>query len=476
MLDELCNFSATELLSNYRNKRLSPVDVARAVLDRITEYDDKVNAFCLVDEEAALSGARQSEARWLKGEPKGLVDGVPVSIKDMVRTKGWPTLMGSKAIDPNQAWEEDSSSVARLREHGAILLGKTCTPEFGHKVVTDSLLTGITRNPWNLEKSPGGSSGGAAAAVATGMGPFAIGSDGGGSIRIPSNWSGVFGLKPTLGRVPHYPKGWYTTLSHIGPITRTVEDAALMMTVITEPDYRDWYALPPGQHDYRVGLDDGVKGLKIAYSPNLGLGKTVRWPWGELNCEVNQEVAKLVSKAVAAFSDLGADVEQVDTLSVEEALSNYVTLFVVFSAIGARSIARKQRELLDPTFSRFVEIGEQIPLTAFVNAIVGREDLGFKMNLFHQKYDLLLAPSFQVPAPDVGGLPEELRGPPAFTCPFNLTGQPAASVPCGLTNAGLPVGLQIIGSVYRDDLVLRASRAYETARGDFPLPPIVAAK
>lgn len=476
MSDELCNLSATELLGNYRKKRLSPVEVARVELDRITKYNDKVNAFCLVDEEAALSAARQSESRWLKGEPKGLVDGVPVSIKDLILTKGWPTLRGSKTIDPNQTWEEDSPSVARLREHGAILLGKTCTPEFGHKIVTDSPLTGITRNPWNLEKSPGGSSGGAAAAVAMGMGPLAIGTDGGGSIRIPSNWTGVFGLKPTFGRVPHYPRGWFASLSHIGPITRTVEDAALTMTVITGPDYRDWYALPPDQRDYRVGLNNGVKDLKIAYSPNLGLGKTIKGPWGELNCEVDPEVAELVSKAVAVFSNLGADVEQVDSLSIEEALSIHGRQWAAFSANGVRSVTPEQRALLDTGFSRYAEMGEQIPLTAFVEAIAGREDLGLKMKLFHEKYDLLLAPSFQVPAPDAGGLPEELQGPPAFTCPFNQTGQPAASVPCGLTTAGLPVGLQIVGSLYRDDLVLRASRAYETARGDFPLPSLVAVK
>ena len=476
MPDDLFYLSATQLLDNYRKKRLSPVDVTRAVLERIDKYNDKLNAFCLVDEETSLEAARESETRWMKGEPKGLVDGVPVSVKDLVLTKGWPTLRGSKTIDPNQPWEEDSPSVERLREHGAVLVGKTCTPEFGNKIVTVSPLTGITRNPWNLEKSPGGSSGGAATAVAMGMGPLAIGTDGGGSIRVPSNWTGIFGLKTTFGRVPHYPRGWYASLSHVGPMTRTVEDAALMMTVITEPDPRDWYALPPDGRDYRVGLNDGVKGLKIAYSPDLGLGKTVSGPWGELNCKIDPEVAQLVSKAVALFSDLGAIVEEVDSLSLEEALAIHGRHWVVFSAKGMATLTPEQRALLDPSFMQYAEIFEQMPLAVFVEALAGREELGFKMNLFHEKYDLLLAPTFQVTAPNVSGLPEELQLPPAFTCPFNQTRQPAASIPCGLTSAGLPVGLQIVGPLYRDDLVLRASRAYEAARGDFPLPSLATAK
>ena len=254
MSEELCFMSATQLIRKYRNKKLSPVEVARAVLDRIAKFDGKLNAFCHIDEEGVMNMARHSEARWQKGEPKGLVDGVPVSIKDLLLTAGWPTMFGSKTTDPDQDWNEDAPSVARLREHGAILLGKTTTPEFGHKFITVSPLTGVTRNPWNLEKSPGGSSGGAGVAAAMGFGPLAIGTDGGGSVRIPSSWSGVYGFKSTFGRVPAYPRGSFGTLSHAGPMTRTVEDAALMMTVIAEPDPRDWYALPPESRDYRIGL------------------------------------------------------------------------------------------------------------------------------------------------------------------------------------------------------------------------------
>jgi aspartyl-tRNA(Asn)/glutamyl-tRNA(Gln) amidotransferase subunit A len=457
--EENSYLSATGLLDNYRKKRLSPVDVTRAVLDRIAAYNPKINSFCLVDEEAALAAARASEARWMKGEPMGLVDGVPVSIKDLVVTKGWPTLFGSKTVDPNQPWLEDAPCVARLREHGAVLLGKTCVSEFGCKIVTDNPLTGITRNPWNIEKSPGGSSGGAAAAVAMGMGPLAIGTDAGGSIRIPSSWTGVFGLKPTFGRVPHYPRGWYCSLSHVGTITRTVEDASLMMTVITEPDPRDWHALPPDGRDYRVGLNDGVKGLKIAYSPDLGYAK------------VAPEVAQLVSKAIDIFSDLGAIIEQVAPV-FKDPLHTHRQHFAVFTAKVVEGLTPEQRLLIDPGLLKFGEWGSKIGLMDFLSAMGEREALGLKMNLFHKEYDLLLTPTMPVTAPDIGVEWGELIGLNCFTFPFNYTKQPAASVPCGLTNTGLPVGLQIIGPLYKDDLVLKASRDYEVARGEFPLPQI----
>ena len=473
MTDELCYLSAAELIHHYRKKLLSPVEVARAVLDRILKFNENLNAFCFIDEDDVMAMARESETRWLKGGPKGLVDGVPVSIKDLVLTKGWPTLYGSKTTDPDQPWNEDAPPVARLREQGAVLLGKTTTPEFGHKFITVSPLTGVTRNPWNLEKSPGGSSGGAAAAVAMGCGPMAIGTDGGGSVRIPCGWSGIFGIKSTFGRVPHYPRGSFGTLSHTGPMTRTVEDAALMMTVITEPDPRDWFSLPPERHDYRIGLNDGVKGLKIAYSPDFGMdGKHVKTARGDITITMDPEVGDLVSKAVGVFSELGAVVEPVEMSGLEEAAVIHGLHWVVSCAQRGRSFSPDQRSLLDPLFLSFIELGERVDTVDFAEAQVRREVLGHKMNLFHETYDLLLAPTFHVPAVDAGSIPRELQGPPPFTCIFNHTKQPAASIPCGLTRSGLPVGLQIIGPLYGDSLVLRASRAYESARGDFPRPPL----
>src|SRR5438094_1845841 len=269
MTADLCALSATELLDAYRKHELSPVEVTRGVLERIDKLNPVVNAFNLVSDRA-LEDAKASEARWLAGQPRGLLDGVPASIKDIILTKGWPTLRGSKTVDPKGPWNDDAPATARLREHGAVLLGKTTTPEFGWKGVTDSPLTGITRNPWNPAKTPGGSSGGAAAAVAAGMGPLAVGTDGGGSIRIPCSFTGLFGIKGSFGRVPAWPLSPFGTVAHVGPITRDVADAALMLNVLSLPDARDWYALPYEPRAYRARLATGLRALRITYSPNLG--------------------------------------------------------------------------------------------------------------------------------------------------------------------------------------------------------------
>src|SRR3954447_16102352 len=296
---DLCALTATELLDGYRKHELSPVEVTRAVLERIERLNPVLNAFNLVSERA-MDDAKASEARWMSGQPKGLLDGVPASIKDIILTKGWPTLRGSKTVDPKGPWNDDAPASARLREHGAVILGKTTTPEFGWKGVTDSPLTGITRNPWNPAKTPGGSSGGAAAALASGMGALAVGTDGGGSIRIPCSFTGLFGIKPSFGRVPAWPLSPFGTVAHVGPMTRSVADAALMLNVIALPGARDWHALPYSPRDWRAGLDHGIEGLRIAFSADLGYAK------------VDGEVASVVARAVRLFEDLGAKVEQKD--------------------------------------------------------------------------------------------------------------------------------------------------------------------
>jgi aspartyl-tRNA(Asn)/glutamyl-tRNA(Gln) amidotransferase subunit A len=297
MTTDLCALSATELVDAYRKRELSPLDVAKAVSRRIEDLNPVLNAFNLVNDKLEAE-ARESEARWMRGAPRGLLDGVPVTVKDILLTKGWPTLRGSKTVDPKGPWNDDAPVVARLREHGALLLGKTTTPEFGWKGVTDGPLTGITRNPWNPAKTPGGSSGGAAAALAAGMGPLGLGTDGGGSIRIPCSFTGTFGLKPTFGRVPAWPLSPFGTVAHVGPMARSVTDAALMLNVLSLPDARDWHALAYDARDYRTGLDHGVKGLRIAYSDDLGYAA------------VDEEVKELVRKAVRVFEDLGAKVEE----------------------------------------------------------------------------------------------------------------------------------------------------------------------
>ena len=456
MSNHLAIPSATELLELYRNEQLSPVEATQAALARISTYNPQLNAFCLVDEEAALAAARESESRWQKREPKGLLDGVPTSIKDLILTKGWPTLRGSRLVSKDQAWNEDAPCIARLREHGAILLGKTTTPEFGWKGVTDSPLTGVTRNPWNPAKTPGGSSGGSAAAIATGMCALAIGTDGGGSIRIPAGFTGIYGIKPSFGRVPAAPLSPFGTVAHVGPMTRTVTDAALMLTVISKPDARDWYSLPYDDADFREGLEDGVKGLRIAFSPNLGY------------VSVDNEVANIVSKAVRVYEDLGAHVEQVDP-GFDNPYDIFCTLWFSGAANLISSYTPRQRAQLDPGLAEIAKRGAAISLLDYLQAVKRREALGQQMRLFHQRYDVLLTPTLPLTAFAAG---QEVADPKTqsrccdwtpYSYPFNLTQQPAASIPCGTTEERLPVGLQIVGPPHDDALVLRASRAFETA-------------
>ncbi len=453
MKNDLCSLSATELLALYRKKKLSPVEVTKAVYERIDRLNPVLNAFCFVND--SLKEAKKSEQRWFRNSPQGQLDGVPVSIKDLILTRGWPTLRGSKTVDPKGPWNDDAPTVARLREHGALLLGKTTTPEFGWKGVTDGPLTGITRNPWNPKMTPGGSSGGGAAAVAAGMGPLAIGTDGGGSIRIPCSFSGLFGLKPSFGRVPAWPLSPMGTVAHVGPMTRTVTDAALMMNVLSLPDNRDWHSLPYDGRDYRIGLNDGVKGLRIAYSADLGYAK------------VDSEIAAIVKKAVKTFSQLGAFVEARDP-----GFPDCGPLFAAHWFPGAAAIVRnthpRKRALMDKGLLETARLGEKYTTAQYLAAIQQRGALGLLMNKFHQSYDLLVTPTLPLAAfaagKEVANLLKEKRWTDwsPFSYPFNLTQQPAATVPCGLTKKGLPVGLHIVGPRYADALVLRAARAFES--------------
>src|ERR1043166_1919024 len=262
--------SAEGLGELYRKKALSPVEAAEMLLGRIDALQPNLNAFVFVDRDGALAAARASEQRWRQGAPLSAIDGVPVTIKDIVLMRGFPTLRGSKLIDPDRDWSEDSPAVARRREAGAVILGKTPPPEFGWKAIGDSPLTGITRTPWNLERTPGGSSAGAAAACAAGIAPLNLGTDGAGSLRIPAAFTGVFGIKATFGRVPPYPASPLGLLSNVGPMTRHVRDAALLLNVLFRPDHPDPYGLPPHGRDWLDGIEDGVRGLRIAYSPDLG--------------------------------------------------------------------------------------------------------------------------------------------------------------------------------------------------------------
>jgi aspartyl-tRNA(Asn)/glutamyl-tRNA(Gln) amidotransferase subunit A len=390
----------------------------------------------------------------------GRLDGVPVGIKDLMLTKGWPTLRGSRTIDPDQPWTDDAPAVARLREHGAVLLGKTTTPEYGWKGVTDSPLTGITRNPWNLDRTPGGSSGGASAALAAGFCPLATGTDGGGSIRIPASFAGVAGLKPSFGRVPAWPSSPFGTVAHVGPMARTIADCALMLQVMAEPDPRDWFALPAEARDFTVGLDDGVAGLRIAWSVDLGYAP------------VDAEVAAITERAVQVFAELGAWVDPASP-GFEDPAPIFRTHWYAGAAAAIGDFSAEKMALVEPALARVVEEGLRIGLVDYLKATQARAALGARMRAFHQDWDLLVTPTIAVPPFEAGRLtPASTAGVDwrddwttwtPFTYPFNLTQQPAASVPCGFTADGLPVGLQIVGPMHADALVLRAARAFEAA-------------
>lgn len=456
MSEDVCYLSAAELADAYRSGALSPVEVTEVLLARIEKVNRIINAYTLIDGEAALHEARASEMRWRTGKPLSAIDGVPASIKDIILTKGWPTLRGSKTVDPDQVWGEDAPVTARLREAGCILIGKTATPEFGWKGVTDSPLTGITRNPWNPQTTPGGSSGGASAQVAAGLGPLAVGTDGGGSIRIPAGFAGIVGLKPSFGRVPAAPLSPFGTVAHLGPMTRTVRDAAVMLRIMAKPDARDWFSLPYTDFDYSASLAAGIKNMKIAYSPSLGYAK------------VDSEVAAAVAAAAKRFAELGAVVEQVDPGFTDPTEVFHTHWFAgAYNALMA--LPAEKFELLDAGLRRTFERGATISLQQYLEAVNARGRLGVLMKQFHERFDLLLTPSLAVLPFEAGReAPAEMGDVywtawTPFSYPFNLTQQPAISVPCGFSQSGLPIGLQLVGPMHRDDLVLCAAAAYEAA-------------
>jgi aspartyl-tRNA(Asn)/glutamyl-tRNA(Gln) amidotransferase subunit A len=476
--EDLAYLSATELVDAYRDRSLSPVEVTRTVLARIDALNPTLNAFVLVDHESAMRDARASEARWMQGTPAGPVDGVPVSIKDLLLARGWPTLRGSRTVDPDQAWDVDAPSTARLRESGAVLLGKTATPEFGWRGSTDSPLSGITRNPWDLSKTPGGSSGGAVSAIAAGLGALATGTDGGGSIRIPAAFTGTVGIKAHFGRVPAWPLSPMGTVAHVGPQTRTVQDAALMLDVLARPDPRDWMALPPRDTSWAAALagdGDGaavgragrlpagtsLKGLRIAYSPRLGYVP-----------HVDPEIEAGVAAAAKVFAQLGATVEQVDP-----GIPDSAGTFAVHWFSSARHLLHRlppeQFALLDPGLRDSVEFAARYTIADYLDAQNARGALAVRLQAFHQSWDLLLTPGTAVLPFDVGRvMPEPPPGVTPlggtdwtwwtpFSFPFNLTQQPALVMGCGFSRAGLPLSLQLVAPNHREDLCLRAARAYE---------------
>ncbi|WP_330182881.1 amidase [Nocardia sp. NBC_01503] len=451
--------TAVELVSAYTAGALSPVEATQAILDAIAERDDAVNAYCLVDPERALVQAKESEQRWHSGHVRGLLDGVPISIKDVFLTEGWPTRRGSRAIAADVPWPVDSPVAAHLRADGMVFLGKTATPELAWKATTDSALNGVTRNPVDPTRTAGGSSGGSAAAVAAGMGPVSVGTDGGGSIRIPAAFCGIVGFKPTHGRIPLYPASPFGPLAHAGPMTRTVEDAALLMDILSLPDPRDPTAQPPTITTFRGELHRDVRGLTVAYSPTLGF------------VDVDPEVSSVVGNAVERLAGAGLRVVNADP-GFTDPLAAFEDLWAAGAATLLSKFPAGSRELVDPGLGEVWDRGANLGAVAYLDARATAADIGIVMGAFHTAHDVLITPTVPIPAfaagydvPPGSGLRSWPQWTP-FTYPFNLTQQPAISIPAGVTSGGLPVGMQIVGPRHSDDLVLALARYAEAILAD----------
>lgn len=453
MANELHWLSAREMTRRFASGELSPVDVLDATLARLNEVNPALNAVCLLDEPLGRRLAAESTERWRRGTSLGPFDGVPVAIKDTAHVAGWPTRIGSHST-PTAPSTEDTPGVARLREAGAVLFCKTTTPEFGWKGITHGPLTGITRNPWDTSRTPGGSSGGSAALVAAGVVPLATGGDGGGSIRIPAAFSGVFGLKASYGVVPNF-LGPMGPLAVYGGLSRDVADSALLMNVLTQPDARDSFAIPFRGIDYLDGLDNGVAGLRIAWSPDLGFPVA------------DPAVVAAMQPAIDALIKAGAAVNEVD-LDLSGAHPVLEVIWGASHAALVRDFDSAHLAALDSGLLRLVVAAQDISASELQAAYAEMRALSQAMHAFHRDYDLLLTPTVPITAfaagidtPDAARFPQWYDWTP-LTWPFNLTRQPAASVPSGFIE-GLPVGLQIVGPMFSEEIILRASRCVERA-------------
>lgn len=455
MSSELAMADAATLVAGYRSGDFTPVQATEAALAQIERLDPHVHAMVLTDAEGALAAATASTQRWDAGEPRGPADGVPTTIKDILLVRGWPTRRGSALCAHLPPADQDSPAVQRLREGGAVFLGKNTTPEFGWKGVTHSPSYVPTTNPWNPRLTAGGSSGGAAAAVGLGMGAWSIGTDAGGSVRIPASFTGTVALKPTYGRIPAYPASPYGTLAHPGPMTRTVADAAVLLDLVSAPDHRDWFSLEAPSSSFTAGLHDGVANLRIAFSPDLGYG------------ENDPQVEAAVRAAVQVFAAAGADVEEVAPI-FHDPVSAFHTLWFPGAAKVVETFwtGEGDWERVDPELRAGISQFGQVDASAYLDATAVRMDLGVRMGAFHTTYDLLLTPTMPIAAFEAGL--EVPRGWgrrwwtswTPYTYPFNMTGQPALSLPCGFTADGRPIGLQIVGPRHADGVVLRAGQAY----------------
>jgi Asp-tRNA(Asn)/Glu-tRNA(Gln) amidotransferase A subunit family amidase len=462
---DLCFSPATDLDRLIRARAVSPVEVARAVLARIERLNPRLNAFLTVTADLALAQAGAAEERARRGARLGPLDGIPFSIKDLEATAGIRTTSGSKWFVQHVP-DQDGAVAARLRKTGGVLLGKTNTPNFGHKDCCDNLIGPPCRNPWKLDRTSGASSGGAGAAVAAGLGPVAHGSDGAGSIRIPAALCGIFGFKPSFGRVPYAPSAdYWAARSHNGTMTRTVRDGALLLEAMAGPDPRDPLTIDAPPEGYLALCDGDLAALRVVWSADLGYAP------------VDPEVRSLCEAAARRFSGFGCTLEARDPGWPDPGAFHKIIYEV---SVAARQVDRfrEHPDWIEPSLRQMIENAERVTALEHSKALMARSAFFDRAHRFFETCDLLLTPQMPVaawaadPGPAGEQGPTEIAGRPTptmfdrlpFTFPFNLTGQPAATVPCGFTAEGLPVGLQIVGRWHADAVVLRAAACFEAAQ------------
>ncbi|MED4606798.1 amidase [Paenibacillus validus] len=452
----IAKMSALEIRAAIGNKQLSAVEVMSDTLERMTALEPALNAFVTATPELAMEAAKAADKAVMAGEPLGRLQGIPLSVKDLIHVGGVRTTFGSRTRATHIA-EADAPSVERVRAAGAGIIGKTTTTEFGSKAGSgDSPLTGITYNPWNLAKSPGGSSAGAAASVAAGVTPFALGTDGGGSVRIPSSLCGLFGIKAQFGRVPVFPTSATPTLAHVGVLSRTVRDAALLLQTVSGYDGRDPASVSERTPDFIAACDMPVQGLRIAWSPTLGYAKPTA------------EVRMITETAVRRFEDLGCSIELVENV-IDDPIDLWMADFYAGIGVTLKDDLQHRRDLLDPALAEVLQGRLHESVDAYYTKVFSRYRLREKVRQLFQRYDLLLTPTLPVSSVDVGmNVPRELPDRNMvswsyYTYPFNLTGNPAASIPCGFDANGMPVGLQIVAGFNREADILRAAASFEVS-------------
>lgn len=462
MQKELYKIPATSLLEMFKRKETNPVEVSLEIIKNLKNNNKEINAFVEYDEEKIIEQAKESSARWDKKKLMGLLDGIPIGIKDLIITKDYFTRRGSYVESIPTVSDRDAPVVAKIKSHGGVILGKTTTPEFGHKGTTQSNRYGKTLNPWNLNLNAGGSSGGSSAAVAAGFGPLSIGTDGGGSVRIPCSFCGLFGHKPTFGRIPAYPLSPFGTVANIGPISRTVGDSAILMNVITTPHKDDWYSLPPEDIDYTKHNFENIKSLRIGVTKYFGMKNF----FNDLNIE--EEINLKINESIQVMKNEGLHI--IDNIDLDWP-HNPADIFNIMWQTGAANLSKKisneEFSKIDKNFLGFIEKGNSYSVFDLMGAEAKRAENAVYLSHVFEKVDIIIGPTMPVASFDAdknvpeGWDQEDIFSWTPFTYPFNLTKHPASTINCNFTNNNLPVGMQIVAPLYGDKICFKLAAYLE---------------